>query len=197
MTNIFEQNKTYIFIGIGVVVTIGVVYFIIHNHNKVLSEIDDLKHHIEDLEDSLQKYEHVSDKNNNFTAQAQAQIPTQTPNQFQAPLFQQPKFPTQNLNPVHQPQPQQHARKTSTGATPSRNKKFSSPPAPVQVKTNPPPNPVAMEKKHVVFQTQVEEIEDDVEDESEDDLDAEIETELKELEKLKSEPKTDLKVEEE
>ena len=57
MANIIEKNKTFIFIGLGIIAAGLLIYYVIHKNNKLVNCIDNLKLRVDDLEDILQRLE--------------------------------------------------------------------------------------------------------------------------------------------
>lgn len=179
MSNIIEKNKSFIIIGVGVLVVFGLFYYIKSKNNRMINYIDDLKQRIEDLEDIIQKLE----------------------TNKQPPQMNFAQFPSQNLRPVTTQQ-QQNVPQTNNNDsfkkpdTSTKNEPINKRPEPVKKQSEPvkkQPEPVKkqpVQTKHISFNTQVEELEEDS-DIDEDELDAELSEELKDLEE-----KDDLKVEE-
>jgi hypothetical protein len=181
---VVDNTKTYIYIGVGVVVFAGVLYFVIAKHNKAISEIEDLRQKLADLEEKSEKI---------FGKVLQpASTQPQNNNQPMNAMFNNNQPPP---NFFHQQQKVFQNVPQNTKGRNEQNRVFSPRNAnPNVIHTqNENVNTAPMPKKHVLFNTHVEEINEEEDEDSEEDLDAELEEELKDLEVVESEDNTSLK----
>jgi len=212
MSNIFEKNKLIIFSSIAVAIVIGIIIYVNIRNGHALKEIKELKEKVEELEELLEKPSAKKDNKNKLpkainNETQMPQNPMQSQQQFQNPMQQQFQNPMQqqfqNLmqpqqqfqNPFQPFQPFENPI-TFEIPQPQPESQFQNqiPKPPQQIrqqhiktqmnfetaKKQRSPNP--KDKKHVVFNTEIEEINNEEDEENEEELDAEIAEELKDLE---------------
>ena len=211
MSNIFEKNKNYIIIGVTVIVFIGIIYYITQKNNKLMSHIEDLKQRVEELEDTIQKLETSPQKPN--SKEVLHPIPLNAshiitnnipPNMYQSITHNMPQnvihmnqmdnqpLPNHNTSSqMHNQVNLQHIKEKDLEDPNKRRKNINSTAKKGIIidnkdkgyKKSKSPE-IITEKKHIIFNTQIEEAETDDDNIEDEDLDAELENELKDLEEL-------------